>query len=98
MNIQYLKKKAQSLKAMELHTIIVFILKNQEYEAFWLFGADSRTSGQGMMRLTMDGDKPTLDVNWDECFAFENQEQMFKDLFEYSYISDKRIVITGIKL
>jgi hypothetical protein len=98
MNIQYLKKKAQSLKAMELQTIIVFILTNQKYKAFWLFGADSRTSGQGMMRLTMEGDKPVLDVNWDECFPFDDQEQMFKDLFEYSYISDKRIVITGIKL
>jgi hypothetical protein len=92
-------KKQQEIKMLELEAVIRFILNNQPYEAFFLHGADNTPidKRQGRMRLSLVDNMPVLYVNWDECYPFDNQEELFESIFEGDFSSNKEVKITGIK-
>jgi len=92
------KRATEQAKVMELEAVKRFILRNQKYDGFY-DGDDDKNEArgrQGMMFIQME-DVPTLHVNWDEIYSFDEQEEFFESLFEGSFSSNKRITITGIK-
>jgi len=92
------QKKIHEAKVLELEAVIRFILNNQPYDAFYLHGAVSLRGEQGMMWLSMDDGMPVLYVNWDECNPFDDQQELFEELFEGDFSGDKLVKITGIKI
>ena len=93
----YIFKEIRELKMLELDAVIRFILTNQPYDAFYLHGSVNLRGEQGKMWLSMENDIPVLFINIDECYPFENQEELFESLFEGDFSKEKLIKITGIK-
>lgn len=97
-DLQQLAKAVFNAKLIELEAAMRFILRNQKFDAFYDSSVETRDNQQGKMAVIGTKDQPTLFINWDEVNVFDNQKQMFEDIFEGDFSSDKVIKITGVKL
>lgn len=105
-DLQEWAKATLEAKVMELEAAKRFILRNQPADDFWDFDTPENCQSereQGAMSVhaeTWDGkpDFPKLFVNWDEVNVFENQKELFEEIFEGDFSSDKMITITGVKM
>lgn len=89
-------------KIRELEAALRFIIRNQKHEAFFDPCLTVHEIGRkGSMRVVQninESEEPFLLVNWDECFGFDNQQELFEEIFEGDFSSDKVAKITGVKL
>jgi len=102
-NIKDLQKWAKATitaKELELEAAMRFIIRNQPYDVFFDNNdlKNSLKGRQGMMYIQEEDGMPVLFVNWDECFPFDNQEELFNRIFEGDFSSNKVVKITGVKL
>ena len=94
-------KATVQAKVQELEAGMRFILRNQKVDAFYDGDDDNNEDRgqQGMMFIQMDEVQlPVLYVNWDEVNVFDDQQELFKKVFDGDFSSDKLIKITGVKL
>lgn len=93
---------ARKAKVMELEAAMRFILRNQPYPAFFdVNESQNKDRGfQGRMFIDLGNEEeaPILFVNWDETSPFDNQQELFEEIFVGDFSSDKTIQITGVKL
>jgi len=101
-------KATVQAKIQELEAIKRFILRNQKAEAFFDWDelakteplTDREQGGMGIELTTWDNKpaQPVLFIDWDEVNVFDNQQELFEEMFDGDFSSDKMITITGVKL
>lgn len=94
-------ENTRQAKVLELEAGMRFILRNQKFDAFFDAEAEENKGRgtQGSMCIHDDfEERPALFVDWDEVNAFDDQTELFKEIFEGDFSSDKLIRITGVRL